>query len=276
MRAYDPTVRYTDVTAPLYAEAADLDDVDQDAVRRPATPGCAATSWSRPTGCPWRTRWSCGCRSWTGRSSRSPRAAGRAQAAAAVVDTKYALRRALRRLVPPAIVNRKKLGFPTPDPGVAARRDVRLGAATSSPRPARATCSTSGTSRSARRAQARRGRPLPQGLDGPGVLHLARHLRGAQPRSGVGRAQSALLTKPGRRVRMVRVPDAVRASGVDHVTERDFPLTSRASSGPRHRHILHPQRIGYRGAGEPWAASGRTRGRQPRGDRDVRHRASFP
>ena len=37
-----------------------------------STPGCAATSWSRPTGCRWRTRWSCGCRSWTRRSSRSP------------------------------------------------------------------------------------------------------------------------------------------------------------------------------------------------------------
>ncbi len=29
-------------------------------------------------------------------------------------DTKYALRQALRGVVPPAIVNRKKLGFPTP------------------------------------------------------------------------------------------------------------------------------------------------------------------
>ena len=36
-----------------------------------STPGCAATSWSRPTGCRWRTRWRCGCRSWTGRSSTS-------------------------------------------------------------------------------------------------------------------------------------------------------------------------------------------------------------
>ena len=30
------------------------------------------------------------------------------------VETKYALRRALEGVVPPAIVNRKKLGFPTP------------------------------------------------------------------------------------------------------------------------------------------------------------------
>src|SRR4029434_4786447 len=29
-------------------------------------------------------------------------------------ETKYALRRALEGIVPPAIVNRKKLGFPTP------------------------------------------------------------------------------------------------------------------------------------------------------------------
>ena len=33
-----------------------------------STPGCRETSWSRPTGCRWRTAWSCGPPSSTGRS----------------------------------------------------------------------------------------------------------------------------------------------------------------------------------------------------------------
>ena len=37
-----------------------------------STPGCPATSWSRPTGWPWHTAWSCAPRSWTARCSRWP------------------------------------------------------------------------------------------------------------------------------------------------------------------------------------------------------------
>ena len=93
-----------------------------------STPGCAATSWSRPTGCRWRTRWSCGCRSSTGRSSRWRRGIPvDLKLPPRSDDTKYALRRALEGVVPPAIVNRKKLGFPTPTRVWLTRRDVRVG-----------------------------------------------------------------------------------------------------------------------------------------------------
>ena len=108
--------RYTDITAPLYAEAAadGLDDVTK-MQYVDMTPGCAATSWSRPTGCPWRTRWSCGCRSSTGRCGRWPRSCRRrSRCRRARNATKYAMRQAVAQVVPPAIVNRPKLGFPMP------------------------------------------------------------------------------------------------------------------------------------------------------------------
>ena len=107
------------------------------------------------------------------------------------------MRQALHGVVPPAIVNRKKLGFPTP---------TRVWLRGEMYEWARDILTTSGAGdlldlsyamRLLRRAQAGGGRPLPQGVDGAGLLHLARHLRGAAPSTRASqRNQSALLTKP--------------------------------------------------------------------------------
>ncbi len=50
------------------------------------------------------------------------------------------MRQAMRNVVPPAIVNRRKLGFPTPDPGLAEERHVRVGRPTSWPAPPPGSC----------------------------------------------------------------------------------------------------------------------------------------
>jgi asparagine synthase (glutamine-hydrolysing) len=114
MRQYDPSVRYTDVTAPIYAEAAHLDDVEKmqyidvytwlrgDILVKAdrmsmanslevRVPFLDYTVFEVAAGIPTDLK-------------LPPRSA----------DTKYALRRALEGVVPPEIVNRVKLGFPTP------------------------------------------------------------------------------------------------------------------------------------------------------------------
>ncbi len=114
MRHYDPTIRYTDVTAPIYAEAEGLDDVDQDAVRRPLHlvarrhPGQGGPHvHGALAGGP-------GAVPGPGGLQRGRRVPVELKLPPRSVDTKFALRRALDGVVPPAIVNRKKLGFPTP------------------------------------------------------------------------------------------------------------------------------------------------------------------
>src|SRR5262249_34825998 len=114
MRRYDPSVRYTDVTAPVYAEAADLDDVTKmqyvdlytwlrgDILAKPAG---VARAHARGRRVPFVDR------------SVFEVAAGipvELKVPPKSDATKYAMRRALDGVVPPAIVNRTKLGFPTP------------------------------------------------------------------------------------------------------------------------------------------------------------------
>ncbi|HEY3506873.1 MAG TPA: asparagine synthase (glutamine-hydrolyzing) [Actinocatenispora sp.] len=114
MRYYDPSVRYTDVTAPLYAECAHLDEVTRMQyidlytwlrgdilvkadlmsmahsleVRVPfLDPVVFELAANIPTELKVTLRGN---------------------------HTKYALRQAMRNIVPPPIVNRRKWGFPTP------------------------------------------------------------------------------------------------------------------------------------------------------------------
>lgn len=114
LRRYDPTVRYTDVTAPLYAEAAGLDDVT-------AMQYIDIYTWLRGDILVKADRMSM-AHSLELRVPFLDREVFEVAASIPVdlklpprsTDTKYALRRALEGVVPPAIVNRKKLGFPTP------------------------------------------------------------------------------------------------------------------------------------------------------------------
>jgi len=116
MRSYDERVRYTDVTAPVYAEAAamDLDDVT-------TMQYVDLYTWLRGDILVKADRMSMA----HSLELRVPFLDREVFAVAATVpvelklpphstDTKYAMRQALREVVPPAIVNRKKLGFPTP------------------------------------------------------------------------------------------------------------------------------------------------------------------
>jgi len=114
MRRYDPAVRYTDVTAPLYTEAADLDDV---------------TKMQYVDVCTWlrgdilvKTDRVALAHSL---ELRSPYLDPEVFDVAATIPvelkvpahsaaTKVAMRRALDGVVPASIVNRPKLGFPTP------------------------------------------------------------------------------------------------------------------------------------------------------------------
>ena len=151
----DPSLSHTDVTAPLYAQAARRPRRrHHDAVRRPATPGCAATSWSRPTGCRWRTRWSCGCRSWTGRCSRWPaRMPGRPEAAATDDDQ---VRAAPGADADRAAAHRQpaQARLPGADPGLARPARCTTGRGRSSPS---AGPRVAGPSRGARLLDAHRG-----------------------------------------------------------------------------------------------------------------------
>jgi asparagine synthase (glutamine-hydrolysing) len=114
LRRYDPTVRYTDVTAPLYAEAADLDDVT-------AMQYIDVYTWLRGDILVKADRMSM-AHSLELRVPFLDKEVFEVAATVPVelklpprsIETKFALRRALEGVVPPAIVNRKKLGFPTP------------------------------------------------------------------------------------------------------------------------------------------------------------------
>jgi len=114
LRRYDPAVRYTDVTAPIYAEAGDLDDVTK-------MQYVDVYTWLRGDILVKADRMSM-AHSLELRVPFLDREVFEVAAGIPVelklpprsTDTKYALRRALEGVVPPAIVNRVKLGFPTP------------------------------------------------------------------------------------------------------------------------------------------------------------------
>jgi asparagine synthase (glutamine-hydrolysing) len=114
LRHYDPAVRYTDVTAPVYAEVPELDDVT-------TMQYVDLYTWLRGDILVKADRMSMA----HSLELRVPFLDKEVFEVAATVpvelklprrstDTKYALRRALEGVVPPAIVNRVKLGFPTP------------------------------------------------------------------------------------------------------------------------------------------------------------------
>ena len=114
LRTYDPGVRYTDVTAPVYAEVPHLDDVTK-------MQYVDLYTWLRGDILVKADRMSM-AHSLELRVPFLDRAVFEIAALLPVelklpphsVETKFALRRALDGVVPPAIVNRKKLGFPTP------------------------------------------------------------------------------------------------------------------------------------------------------------------
>jgi asparagine synthase (glutamine-hydrolysing) len=114
LRHYDPGVRYTDVTAPLYAEAAGLDDVT-------TMQYVDLYTWLRGDILVKADRMSM-AHSLELRVPFLDREVFEVAAGLPVelklpprsTDTKYALRRALEGVVPAPIVNRRKLGFPTP------------------------------------------------------------------------------------------------------------------------------------------------------------------
>ena len=107
-------MRYTDVTAPIYAEAEDLDDVTK-------MQYVDLYTWLRGDILVKADRMSM-AHSLELRVPFLDREVFDVAATVPVelklpprsVETKFALRRALEGVVPPAIVNRKKLGFPTP------------------------------------------------------------------------------------------------------------------------------------------------------------------
>ncbi|NUR70469.1 MAG: asparagine synthase (glutamine-hydrolyzing) [Hamadaea sp.] len=114
MRRYDPSVRYTDVTAPIYAEVPDLDDVT-------TMQYVDLYTWLRGDILVKADRMSMA----HSLELRVPFLDKEVFDIASIIpvdlklpprseQTKYAMRQALQQVVPPAIVNRKKLGFPTP------------------------------------------------------------------------------------------------------------------------------------------------------------------
>jgi asparagine synthase (glutamine-hydrolysing) len=116
LRRYDGRVRYTDITAPVYAEAAaeGLDDVTK-------MQYVDLYTWLRGDILVKADRMSM-AHSLELRVPFLDREVFEVAASVPVElklpphsnETKYAMRQALRQVVPPAIVNRKKLGFPTP------------------------------------------------------------------------------------------------------------------------------------------------------------------
>jgi asparagine synthase (glutamine-hydrolysing) len=116
LRRYDERVRYTDITAPVYAEAAaaGLDDVTK-------MQYVDLYTWLRGDILVKADRMSM-AHSLELRVPFLDREVFEVAATVPVelklpphsTETKYAMRQALREVVPPAIVNRKKLGFPTP------------------------------------------------------------------------------------------------------------------------------------------------------------------
>jgi asparagine synthase (glutamine-hydrolysing) len=114
LRRYDESVRYTDVTAPIYAECEDLDDVTK-------MQYIDLYTWLRGDILVKADRMSM-AHSLEARVPFLDREVFEV-AATIPVDlklpprsdaTKYAMRQALQGVVPPPIVNRRKLGFPTP------------------------------------------------------------------------------------------------------------------------------------------------------------------
>jgi asparagine synthase (glutamine-hydrolysing) len=114
LRQYDPSVRYTDVTAPVYAEVPELDDVT-------TMQYVDLYTWLRGDILVKADRMSMA----HSLELRVPFLDKEVFEVAATIpvelklpprsaQTKYALRRALAGVVPPEIVHRKKLGFPTP------------------------------------------------------------------------------------------------------------------------------------------------------------------
>ncbi|WFE20776.1 asparagine synthase (glutamine-hydrolyzing) [Solwaraspora sp. WMMD937] len=114
LRRYDPSVRYTDVTAPIYAECAELDDVTK-------MQYVDLYTWLRGDILVKADRISMA----HSLEVRVPFLDKEVFDVAAKIPvelrlpprsdaTKYAMRQALQTVVPPAIVNRRKLGFPTP------------------------------------------------------------------------------------------------------------------------------------------------------------------
>jgi asparagine synthase (glutamine-hydrolysing) len=114
LRSYDPGVRYTDVTAPVYAEVPELDDVT-------TMQYVDLYTWLRGDILVKADRMSMA----HSLEVRVPFLDKEVFEVAATIpvalklpsrsrDTKYAMRRALEGVVPPEIVNRVKLGFPTP------------------------------------------------------------------------------------------------------------------------------------------------------------------
>ncbi|HLU45725.1 MAG TPA: asparagine synthase (glutamine-hydrolyzing) [Natronosporangium sp.] len=114
MRRYDPSVRYTDVTGPVYAEVPHLDPVTR-------MQYVDLYTWLRGDILVKADRMSMA----HSLEVRVPFLDKEVFEVAATIpvelklpprssETKFALRRALEGVVPPEIVNRKKLGFPTP------------------------------------------------------------------------------------------------------------------------------------------------------------------
>ncbi|HYN96229.1 MAG TPA: asparagine synthase (glutamine-hydrolyzing) [Pilimelia sp.] len=114
LRRYDPSVRYTDVTAPIYAECVELDDVTK-------MQYVDLYTWLRGDILVKADRISM-AHSLEVRVPFLDREVFEVAAGIPVElklpprsdATKYAMRQALRGVVPPAIVDRRKLGFPTP------------------------------------------------------------------------------------------------------------------------------------------------------------------
>ncbi|CAM3703929.1 asparagine synthase (glutamine-hydrolyzing) [Kibdelosporangium persicum] len=114
LRQYDSSVQYTDVTAPIYAEAAHLGDVEK-------MQYIDVYTWLRGDILVKADRMSMA----NSLEVRVPFLDYNVFDVASTIptdlklpprsaDTKYALRRAMEGVVPPEIVNRVKLGFPTP------------------------------------------------------------------------------------------------------------------------------------------------------------------
>ena len=95
--------------------------------------------------------------------------------------TKYALRRALEPIVPAHVLHRAKLGFPVPDPALAAgRRAARVGVRDGRHVAGRRTGRPRRRTPNARRTPDRRKRSQPTTVDGADLHAVARHLRRRQ------------------------------------------------------------------------------------------------
>ena len=145
LRRYDPSISYTDVTGPIYAECEGLDDTTR-------MQYVDMKTWLRGDILVKADRMSMA----HSLEVRVPFLDVEVFKVASKVPldekvrlrgnhTKYALRQALNKIVPPAIVNRPKMGFPT-RPGCGWRTRCSTGPTTFSPTPVVATSSTWSTS----------------------------------------------------------------------------------------------------------------------------------